>query len=123
LDFTAFSPDGRVMARTEGHKIELLETLTEKPLAALDAPGTIVMTKCQFSPDGSQLAAVQLDQQVLLWDLRLLRQELAQMHLDWGMPPYPPVVKTAAANPVTLEVASDPDSPAPAQSETNSTAR
>jgi WD40 repeat protein len=122
LDFTAFSPDGRVMARTDGHKIQLLETMTEKPLAALEAPGTIVMTKCQFSPDGSQLAAVQNDQQVLLWDLRLIRQELAQMDLDWDMPPYPPVDKTVAASSVTLEIASDPASPAPAQSETNSTA-
>jgi len=106
-NFTAFSPDGRVMARVDQHQLQLLETLTEKPLAALEAPGTIVMTRCQFSPDGSQLAAVQLDQQVLLWDLRLLRQELASMQLDWDMPPFPPVGKAATASPVTLEVESD----------------
>jgi len=29
------------------------------------------------------LAAVQNDQQVRLWDLRLIREELAQMQLDW----------------------------------------
>jgi WD40 repeat protein len=107
MNFTAFSPDGRVMARVDRHKIQLLETISEKPLAALEAPGTIVMEKCQFSPDGTQLAVVQYDQQVQLWDLRLLRQELAQMHLDWDLPPYPPVDKTAVASPVTLEVESD----------------
>jgi serine/threonine protein kinase/WD40 repeat protein len=121
MNFTAFSPDGRVMARVDRHEIQL-ETITEKPLAALEAPGTIIMTKCQFSPDGSQLAAVQYDQQVQLWDLRLLRQELAQMRLDWDLPPYPPVGKAAAASPVTLEVESDPVSSPPAQSETNSSA-
>jgi len=117
----AFSPDGRVLARVDHHKIQLLETRTEKMLAALEAPGTIVMTKCQFSPDGSQLAVVQFDQQVQLWDLRLLRQELAQMHLDWDLPPYPPANPTASAGPVTLEVEPDDASPAPAQAETNAT--
>jgi hypothetical protein len=67
------------------------------------------------------LAVVQIDQQVQLWDLRLLRQELAQMHLDWDAPPYPPVNQTAATVPVTLEIETDEACPAPAQAETNST--
>jgi serine/threonine protein kinase/WD40 repeat protein len=108
-NFTAFSPDGRVMARTlEGHKIQLLETLTEKPLATLEAPGAFVVGSLQFSPDGSHLAAEQIDHHVQLWNLRLIRQELKEMHLDWDMPPYPPVPKTDAETPVTLEV--EPDS-------------
>ena len=66
-NFTAFSPDGRVMAReTENHGIQLLETLTEKPLATLEAPGSSPVARIQFCPDGSQLAAVQYDQQVQL---------------------------------------------------------
>jgi serine/threonine protein kinase/WD40 repeat protein len=117
--FTAFSPDGRMMARADRHKIQLLETITEKPLATLEAPGTIVLQNCQFSPDGSQLAVVQFDQQVQLWDLRLIRQELAEMHLDWDRPPYPPANKMAAAGPVTLEIEAVDASPAPAQAETN----
>jgi WD40 repeat protein len=115
-NFTAFSRDGRIMARTiEGHSIQLLETLTEKPLATLEAPVASGVAKFQFSPDGSQLAAVQRDQQVQLWDLRLLRQELAQMHLDWDLPPYPPADKTDGRWPVTLEVDSAPSSPATGQ--------
>jgi WD40 repeat protein len=119
--FTAFSGDGRMMARLDLHKIQLLDTFTEQPLATLEAPGTIMLGLCQFSPDGSQLAVVQIDQQVQLWDLRLLRQELAQMHLDWDAPPYPPVNKAIAAGPVTLEVEPDDASPAAAQAEANST--
>jgi WD40 repeat protein len=115
-NFTAFSRDGRMMARTvDGHSIQLLETLTEKPLATLEAPVFSGVSKFQFSPDGSQLAAVQQDQQLQLWDLRLLRQELAQMGLDWDMPPYPPVEKTAGQGVVTMEVESDPSNPPRAQ--------
>ena len=107
LDLTAFSPDGRVMARTDGHRIQLLETQTEKSLATLEAPGTILVNKCQFSPDGTQLAVVQFDQQMQLWDLRLIRQELAQMNLDWDLPPYPPANPPVEAGPVTLVVEPD----------------
>ncbi len=111
---TAFSPDGRIMARTaEGGSIQLLETSTAKPLATLEAPGSLRGARFRFSPDGSLLAVQQRDQQLKLWDLRLIRQELAELHLDWDMPPYPPVDKRAATGPVTLEVEQDPSSSAP----------
>jgi WD40 repeat protein len=110
-NFTAFSPDGCVMARTlDGQKIQLLETETEKPLAVLEAPEAVTLGRFQFSPDGSHLAAMQIDQQVQLWDLRLIRQELAQMNLDWDLPPFTPLGESAPTNSVTLEI--EPDSPA-----------
>ncbi len=113
-NFTAFSPDGRIMARTtEGCSIQLLETATAKPLATLESPGSFGGAKPNFSPDGSLLAVLQGDQQVKLWDLRLIRQELAKLHLDWDMPPYPPSEKGAATGPVTLQVEPDSSSPAP----------
>jgi WD40 repeat protein len=122
-NFTAFSPDGKVMARSDGQKILLLETLTEKPLATLEPPGSPTVQKFQFSPDGARLAVVQNDDQVELWDLRLIRQELAQMHLDWDMPPYPPVTNAPGDSPVTLEIEPDPASPDPAPDGTSSAAR
>ncbi len=106
-NFTAFSPDGRVMARIkDGQSIELVEMPGEKPLATLEAPVSSGVAKFQFSPDGNKLAAVQRDQQVQLWDLRLIRQGLEQMHLDWDMPPYPAISKAVSARPVSLEVES-----------------
>jgi eukaryotic-like serine/threonine-protein kinase len=117
--FTAFSPDGRMMARTDGHKIQLLETLTEKPLATLEAPGFVNVAKFKFSPDGCMLAAAQYDQQVQLWDLRLIRRELEQMHLDWDMPHYPPASDAVAASPVLLEVESDSDQAAIRENKSN----
>jgi len=122
-NFTAFSPDGRIMARSRVNKIQLMETLTEKPLATLEAPGLVSVSGFQFSPDGTRLAALQADQQVRVWDLRLIRRELAPMHLDWDLPPYPPAGKTEAAGPVTLEVESDADNPPAARSESNAAVR
>jgi eukaryotic-like serine/threonine-protein kinase len=113
LNFAAFSPDGRVMARADASKIELLETSTEKPLATLEGLDSSRVAQFKFSPDGSKLAVVCYDQQVQLWDLRLIRQELAQMHLDWDMPPYPPV-GNAAMSPITLQIEPDPISQTPA---------
>lgn len=55
-------------------------------LATLDAPNSIGLRRFKFSPDDSHLAVIQRDQQVQLWDLRLLRQDLAQMNLDWDLP-------------------------------------
>ena len=111
------------MARLDGQKILLLETLTEKPLATLQPPGSPAVQKFQFSPDGARLAAVQNDDQVELWDLRLIRQELAQMHLDWDMPPYPPVTNAPEARPVTLAIEPGPESPDPTLGQTNAIAR
>ena len=112
-NLTAFSPDGRVIARiTAACNIQLTETSTDRPLATLEAPGGLI--GIQFSPDGSQLAAMQGDQQVKLWDLRLIRKELAEMHLDWDMPPYPPLDQ-AATVPVTLQIEPDSDSETHAQ--------
>jgi serine/threonine protein kinase/WD40 repeat protein len=107
-NFTAFSPDSQLMARTlEGNKIQVLETATFKRLATLEAPDSIGLRRFQFSPDGTRLAVTQVDQQLQLWDLRLIRQKLAQMGLDWDLPPYPPVTNPEAETPASLEVESD----------------
>jgi WD40 repeat protein len=88
----AFSPDETMLAipRLAGG-VKLVEPATGKVIATLD--GTAQQPLC-FTPDGATLAvAEQLpDQQgslVRLWDLRLVRQELAAMKLDWDAPPLP----------------------------------
>ena len=97
------------MARTtEGRNIQLLETSTERPLATLEAPGSSGGARFQFSPDGTHLAATMRNLQVQLWDLRLLRQELAQMSLDWDLPPYPQVENAEIEAPVSLKIEADP---------------
>jgi WD40 repeat protein len=116
FNFTAFSPDGRVMARTtEGHNIKLQEVSTARLLATLEAPGLSLIISLRFSPDGSRLAATGTGPQIQLWDLRLIRQDLRQMQLDWDLPPYPPLENAATPGPVTLQVEPDPSNPPPAQ--------
>jgi WD40 repeat protein len=107
-NYFTFSPDGQVMARKmEARKIELLETSTGRAIATLEAPDLMKLGRFRFSPDGTQLAAVRADQSLQLWDLRLIRQQLVQMGLDWDSPPYPPALNTEAEKPVTLEIEGD----------------
>ena len=42
---------------------------------------------------------------VNVWDLRLIRANLAAMGLDWGAPPYPePPAASATARPIRVEM-------------------
>jgi hypothetical protein len=58
-------------------------------LAEFHAPQARLLSGLRFSRDGSQLAALEWDQQIQIWDLRCIRQELAQLDLDWEGPPFP----------------------------------
>jgi len=111
-NFMAFSPDGKVIAAlTEGRKIQLLETATGKPLATLEPPNSTLGWALSFSPDGTQLAVLERSRQLQLWDLRLIRERLKEMGLDWAMPPYPALEQSSGAGPITLDI--DSGSPAP----------
>jgi eukaryotic-like serine/threonine-protein kinase len=103
--FLAFSSDAGVAAIVqEGRKIQLIETLTGRPLANLEAPDGSSIASLRFSPDGSQLAALEQNQRLQLWDLRLIRRQLQQIKSDWGLPPYPQEHLALAKSDVTLEV-------------------
>jgi WD40 repeat protein len=86
-----------------GHLIKLLEISSRRELATLEAPDQTVVRGISFSPDGTRLATAGDDQQLRLWDLRLIRQELKSMNLDWDLPPYPPV-QDAPLQTITLQV-------------------
>jgi hypothetical protein len=48
-----------------------------------------LMTHDSFSPNGTQLLMIYESGVAELWDLRLIRQDLAELGLDWEMPPLP----------------------------------
>ena len=51
-----------------------------------------------FSPDGAQLAAIApYDKALHVWDLRRIRDHLAEMHLEGDWPAYPPAPPPAPA--------------------------
>jgi WD40 repeat protein len=80
----AFAGDGRLMAVTDSQfEVSLLETATGQGLATFGMPEPQAISCLAFSPDGNQLAVGGQTPTIYIWDLRLIRQELAQMKLDW----------------------------------------
>jgi WD40 repeat protein len=83
----AFSPDGATVALdTAEHMIHLFVAGTDRELAALPT-GHLVAHLC-FSPDGTQLLMTYEPGRAELWNLRLIRQELAELNLDWESPSF-----------------------------------
>jgi serine/threonine protein kinase/WD40 repeat protein len=102
----AFSPDGKLLAvggdDTAAGVIRLIEPTSGREYVRLDAPEQTQLYPACFTPDGTQLIAVGNESQALqVWDLGLIRTQLAAMELDWDAPPYP---KLRAAPPGPLEV-------------------
>lgn len=76
-----FSRDGRVLALLRGRNsgVALLQFPEGKELASLETGRPLA-----FSPDGGALLTTgESSQGLLLWDLRLIRQQLAALRLDW----------------------------------------
>jgi len=96
-----FSPDSRILAVVvERGTVRLLAAETGDLLADLDAPGAGIIAYLCFSPDGSQLYALEWgDKQVQVWDLRRIRTELRKLNLDWSTSPIP--AETVNTMPVT----------------------
>jgi WD40 repeat protein len=99
----AFSPDGQLLALTMSQNdIHLLDADTGRELALLQSPSPMFVTGGCFSPDGSRLAVATESQGIQSWDLRLIRQQLAEIGLDWDLPPYPPVPAVGDGEPLRV---------------------
>jgi WD40 repeat protein len=104
----AFSPDNFLMAVTSDTRvIELVAAATGEVLANLEAPNCGTLSYLRFSPDGTRLYALQWDQQVQVWDLRRLREELRKLNLDWNAPPIPaePAGRKPDLKPLRISIA------------------
>jgi WD40 repeat protein len=86
-----FTRDGALMAiRHSPAVVHLIDPASGRLLAALEAPDRSLIEGFSFSPDGSHLVGTNLVHSGHVWDLRLIRQQLAAKGLDWDLPPYPP---------------------------------
>jgi WD40 repeat protein len=99
----AFSPDGRILALTPTpNSVRLLDLATDRELATLETPGLASISWLAFTPDGAQLVGSGGTHSIHVWDLRLLRQKLAAMDLDWKQPSFPPAAPQADVERVTV---------------------
>jgi WD40 repeat protein len=85
----AFCPDSSILAAAITRSILLLvDGVTGRELATLEAPERMNISGIAFSPDGTQLAVTTGVGPVQLWNIRAIRTQLATMNLDWDLPPY-----------------------------------
>jgi serine/threonine protein kinase/WD40 repeat protein len=106
-----FSPDGQLLAvEDSAGAIRLVRPDTGAELARLEAPEQTRLLPAAFTPDGTQLIATGVDTQALhVWNLRLLREQLAAIGLDWDAPAYAAAELPSAPNqrhaiPIELEI-------------------
>jgi WD40 repeat protein len=101
----AFSREGRLLAVETGQNaVRLLDPDTGREYARLEDPNQDRASWIAFSPDGTQLVVSGELQSLHLWDLRVLREELARRNLDWDLPPYPPPSEPADGPPLRVTV-------------------
>jgi serine/threonine protein kinase/WD40 repeat protein len=81
----AWTRDSRMMAVTRSATgVLLLDSVTGERLATIQANSPRSVRSLEFSPDGRLLAVATIDQQVIIWDLLLVRRELARLGLEWA---------------------------------------
>jgi serine/threonine protein kinase/WD40 repeat protein len=100
------SPDGTLLAK---HGLEyvppqLLDAGTGKTMATLEAPRDLNATGWGFSPNGIRFAVATGNHTIHVWDLRTIRQGLAEAGLDWDLPAYPPAEAKRDLRPIRVEV-------------------
>jgi serine/threonine protein kinase/WD40 repeat protein len=103
--YFAFTRDGGLLALDRGHLVRLVDPQSGRELATLEPPPEFPRGFWwpSFSPDGSRLA-VPIDRVILVWDLRLIRAQLAAMGLDWDAPPIPAAETAHAPLPIRARI-------------------
>jgi tetratricopeptide (TPR) repeat protein len=100
--------DGQLLAVDRGGRLVLLvDPDSGREFATLEPPPEARQGfhGLAFSADGGRLA-VPVGNEVQVWDLRLIRAQLAAMGLDWDAPPLPtPDPVQASAPPLRVRVA------------------
>ncbi len=83
----AFRRDGRLMAlKMSPQQVLLADPADGHAIAHLTTLQPLNAAACAFSPDGSKLVALTNRRTFLVWDLRLVREQLAALGLDWDQP-------------------------------------
>ena len=101
----AFAPDGKVLAVVDSlTTVRLFDSETWLPLARLQGPDAGLIDWIGFTPDGTRLLVCSLGGVLRVWDLRRIREQLAEARLDWDHPAYPPAPPPGSVKPMRVEV-------------------
>jgi WD40 repeat protein len=102
----AFSPDGRILATdTDNGAIRLVDPENGRDYARLEDPYQDRAMRVHFAPDGAQLVGTnESSNSIHVWNLRSIRDALAEMGLDWDLPAY---AADPRAEPLTTVVSVD----------------
>ena len=101
----AFSPDSNMLAFETGQGVlQLVDPASGREFARLEDPNQDRAGWIAFTPDGTALVVNGEGQALHVWDLRLIREELAAMGLDWDLPTYPPKPSGQAALPLQVKI-------------------
>jgi eukaryotic-like serine/threonine-protein kinase len=94
-----FSPDSKLLAVETGEGvIRLVDTETGDERARLEDPNQNRADSMAFTPDASRLVIFDDSGGIHVWDLRLIRKELAALGLDWQGPEIPEVSPSTQAS-------------------------
>src|SRR5262249_36860536 len=109
LGYGAFVRDGSCLAIVPSqYEVRLVDPVTGQELATLVAPEPQEVFALKFSPDGSHLAVGTSTNMIQLWDLRVLRRQLAALNLDWSLPLYAEPAFSDASEPLRITVVDKP---------------
>jgi hypothetical protein len=95
----AFARDGGVLAVARTlTDVQLVDPTTGRALATLQCPEPRQVSWLCFSPGGDRLAVATAGDHIRLWDLGLIRQQLAAIGLDLDRSPDPPAASGAPSH-------------------------
>jgi WD40 repeat protein len=102
-----FSHDGSMFACVASpYAVQLVDAKSWTELATLTSPAPQRTAVLCFSADGCRLAVGSEFHTIQLWDLHLVRKQLAEMGLDWDAPPlkHSPPLYVPADKALRIEV-------------------
>jgi WD40 repeat protein len=100
-----FTSDSKLLAVTiSPFIIQLIDVTNWLPLARLQGPDLDPVVLQGFTPDGDQLVVARAAGGVHVWNLRLIREQLKPLGLDWDFPSLPPETHSGDVTPLRVEV-------------------
>jgi 2-polyprenyl-6-methoxyphenol hydroxylase-like FAD-dependent oxidoreductase len=92
------------------HGVRLVDPDTGREYARLEYPGQARADDICFTPDGNELVVSSGESDAIqVWDLRIIREQLAEINLDWDLPVYPQAVRHHDRVPLRAEVDVGPE--------------